>query len=160
MKYGIPEFRLPNAVVDREIDSLRKIGVEFRKNIIIGKTLSYEDLLKDGFKGLFVASGAGLPRFMGIPGENLVNVMSSNEYLTRVNLMRAGSDGWATPVCRGKKVAVIGGGNTAMDSCRTAKRMGAERVYVVYRRGETEMPARVEDGQACKRGGNRILDTP
>lgn len=157
LKYGIPEFRLPNAVVDREIDSLRKIGVEFRKNIIIGKTLSYEDLLKDGFKGLFVASGAGLPRFMGIPGENLVNVMSSNEYLTRVNLMRAGSDGWATPVCRGKKVAVIGGGNTAMDSCRTAKRMGAERVYVVYRRGETEMPARVEEVKHAKEEGIEFL---
>ncbi len=157
LKYGIPEFRLPNAVVDREIDSLRKIGVEFRKNIIIGKTLSYEDLLKDGFKGLFVASGAGLPRFMGIPGENLVNVMSSNEYLTRVNLMRAGSDGWATSVCRGKKVAVIGGGNTAMDSCRTAKRMGAERVYVVYRRGETEMPARVEEVKHAKEEGIEFL---
>ena len=115
LKYGIPEFRLPNAVVDVEIDGLRKLGVKFVKDCIIGKTLSYENLLEMGFKGIFVASGAGLPRFMGIPGENLIGVMSSNEYLTRVNLMEAGREG-DTPVLKGRNVAIIGGGNTAMDS--------------------------------------------
>ena len=134
LKYGIPEFRLPNSVVDVEIDSLRAQGVEFMPNCVIGKTLGYDDLMEMGFRGVFVGSGAGLPRFMGIPGENFVGVMSSNEYLTRVNLMGAGRPGWATPVIKGRRVAVIGGGNTAMDSCRTARRMGAEEVYIVYRR--------------------------
>ncbi len=153
LKYGIPEYRLPNAVVDVEIDSLRSLGVTFVKDCIIGKTLSYEDLEKDGFKGIFVASGAGLPRFMGIKGENLIGVMSSNEYLTRINLMGAGHEGWDTPVLHGKKIAVIGGGNTAMDSVRTARRMGADVAMIVYRRSEAEMPARVEEVRHAKEEG-------
>ncbi len=144
LKYGIPEFRLPNSVVDAELDSLRAMGVRFVTDTIIGKTLSLDDLLADGFKGIFVASGAGLPRFMGIPGENLIGVMSSNEYLTRINLMSAGRGGM-TPVASGRRVAVIGGGNTAMDSVRTARRMGAERAMIIYRRGLDEMPARAEE---------------
>ena len=157
LKYGIPEFRLPNSVVDAEIEALRKMGVQFLTDCVVGKTISYDDLMNQGFKGVFVASGAGLPRFMGIPGENFVGVMSSNEYLTRVNLMGAGRDGWATPVIRGKRVAVIGGGNTAMDSCRTARRMGAEEVYIVYRRSEAEMPARVEEVHHAKQEGVQFL---
>lgn len=157
LKYGIPEFRLPNEVVDIEIDALRAAGVKFMANCVVGKTLGYDDLVNQGFKGVFVASGAGLPRFMGIPGENLVGVMSSNEYLTRVNLMGAGRPGWATPVIKGKRVAVIGGGNTAMDSCRTAKRMGAEEVYIVYRRSEAEMPARVEEVHHAQEEGVTFL---
>lgn len=145
LKYGIPEFRLPNSIVDKEIDSLRRAGVEFMRDVVVGKTISYNDLLAQGFRGIFVASGAGLPRFMGIPGENLNGIMSSNEYLTRVNLMGAGRPGHDTPVRRGKRVAVIGGGNTAMDSVRTALRMGAEKAFIVYRRGQAEMPARAEE---------------
>ncbi|MCM1310402.1 MAG: NADPH-dependent glutamate synthase [Bacteroides sp.] len=155
--YGIPEFRLPNSVVEKEISALKSAGVKFEKGTVIGKTLSYDDLLSMGFRGLFVASGAGLPRFMNIPGENLVNVLSSNEYLTRINLMHAGTPGYATPIYRGKNVAVIGGGNTAMDSCRTARRMGAERVMVVYRRSENEMPARVEEVKHAKEEGVEFL---
>lgn len=157
LKYGIPEFRLPNSIVEKEISGLRELGVKFEKNTIVGKTLSYDDLHEMGFKGIFVASGAGLPRFMDIPGENLINVLSSNEYLTRVNLMHAGSTGYATPVFRGKKVAIIGGGNTAMDSCRTARRMGAERAIVVYRRSEAEMPARLEEVKHAKEEGVEFL---
>lgn len=153
LKYGIPEFRLPNSVVDDEIDSLTAAGVTFVKDCVIGKTLSYEGLLQAGYKGVFVASGAGLPRFMNIPGENLIGVMSSNEYLTRVNLMGAGRPDYDTPVLRGKRVAVIGGGNTAMDSVRTARRMGAETAMIVYRRGETEMPARAEEVKHAKEEG-------
>ncbi|MBQ9073277.1 MAG: NADPH-dependent glutamate synthase [Muribaculaceae bacterium] len=157
LKYGIPEFRLPNAVVEVEINGLRALGVEFIKDCIVGKTLSYEDLHDMGFKGIFVASGAGLPRFMNIPGENLIGVMSSNEYLTRVNLMGAGRNDWDTPVLRGKRVAVIGGGNTAMDSVRTARRMGAETAMIVYRRGEAEMPARAEEVKHAKEEGVQFL---
>ncbi len=157
LKYGIPEFRLPNSVVDHEIDQLRSMGVEFVKDVVIGKTYSHEDLKAMGFKGIFVASGAGLPRFMGIPGENLIGVMSSNEYLTRVNLMGAGRTDAPTPVIHGKHAAVIGGGNTAMDSARTARRMGAEKVYVVYRRGEAEMPARIEEVAHAKEEGIEFL---
>lgn len=157
LKYGIPEFRLPNEIVDAEIEQLRRAGVEFTTDCVIGKTLSYNDLIEQGFKGIFVASGAGLPRFMGIPGENYIGVMSSNEYLTRVNLMGAGRQGWATPIIRGKRVAVIGGGNTAMDSCRTARRMGAEDVYIVYRRSEAEMPARLEEVRHAKEEGVTFL---
>ncbi len=157
LKYGIPEFRLPNEVVDVEINALKEMGVKFMTDCVVGKTLSYDDLMQLGFKGVFVASGAGLPRFMGIPGENFVGVMSSNEYLTRVNLMGAGRPGWATPVIQGKNVAVIGGGNTAMDSCRTARRMGAEKVYIVYRRSEDEMPARVEEVRHAKEEGITFL---
>lgn len=157
LKYGIPEFRLPNAVVEVEINGLRDMGVKFEKDCIVGKTLSYDDMHEMGFKGIFVASGAGLPRFMGIPGENLNGVMSSNEYLTRVNLMGAGRADWDTPVLRGKRVAVIGGGNTAMDSVRTARRMGAEVAMVVYRRSEDEMPARVEEVKHAKEEGVQFM---
>ena len=157
LKYGIPEFRLPNRIVDVEIDGLRRMGVHFITNCIVGKTLSYDDLHDDGFRGIFVASGAGLPNFMGIPGENLVGVMSSNEYLTRVNLMDAANPESDTPVQQGKRVAVIGGGNTAMDSVRTAKRLGAERAMIIYRRSEEEMPARVEEVKHAKEEGVEFL---
>ncbi len=157
LKYGIPEFRLPNSVVEAEIDGLRALGVKFVKNCIIGKTLSYDDLRAEGYKGIFVASGAGLPRFMGIPGENHVGVMSSNEYLTRINLMGAGLPGEDTPVLKGVRVAVIGGGNTAMDSVRTARRQGAEVAMIVYRRSEDEMPARVEEVHHAKEEGVRFM---
>lgn len=157
LKYGIPEFRLPNKIVDVEIDGLRKMGVRFEKDCIVGKTISYEDLHTDGFKGIFVASGAGLPNFMNIPGENLVGVMSSNEYLTRVNLMDAANPESDTPVLQGKKVAVIGGGNTAMDSVRTARRLGAERAMIVYRRSEEEMPARLEEVKHAKEEGVEFM---
>ena len=157
LKYGIPEFRLPNEVVDVEIDSLARMGVRFVKDCIVGKTFSYDDLHEMGFKGIFVASGAGLPRFMGIPGENFNGVMSSNEYLTRINLMSAGRPGYDTPVLKGSRVAVIGGGNTAMDSVRTARRMGAERAMIVYRRSEAEMPARVEEVKHAKEEGVEFL---
>ena len=157
LKYGIPEFRLPNKIVDVEIDVLKKMGVEFITDCIVGKTISYEDLHNDGYKGIFVASGAGLPNFMNIPGENLIGVMSSNEYLTRVNLMDAASDDSDTPVLKGKNVAVIGGGNTAMDSVRTARRLGAERSMIVYRRSEEEMPARIEEVKHAKEEGIEFM---
>ena len=157
LKYGIPEFRLPNKVVDVEIDGLRKMGVKFEPNCIIGKTLSYEDLHQMGVKGIFVASGAGLPRFMNIPGENLNGVMSSNEFLTRVNLMGANKKEEDTPVLHGDNVAVIGGGNTAMDSVRTARRMGAKNVMLIYRRSEEEMPARLEEVKHAKEEGINFL---
>ena len=157
LKYGIPEFRLPNAIVDVEIDNLRKMGVEFITDCIIGRTLSYDDLHEMGYKGIFVASGAGLPRFMGIPGENLIGIMSSNEYLTRVNLMDAANPESDTPVIKGKHVASIGGGNTAMDSVRTARRVGAERDMIVYRRSEEEMPARIEEIKHAKEEGVEFL---
>ncbi|MBO5664271.1 MAG: FAD-dependent oxidoreductase, partial [Bacteroidales bacterium] len=150
LKYGIPEFRLPNAIVEVEIDNLRKMGVIFHKDVIIGKTLTMDDLKAEGFDGVFVASGAGLPNFMNIPGENLLNILSSNEYLTRVNLMDAANPESDTPVPFGKNVAVIGGGNTAMDSVRTAKRLGAERPMIIYRRSEQEMPARLEEVKHAK----------
>lgn len=157
LKYGIPEFRLPNKIVDVEIEGLRKMGVKFITNCIVGKTISHEDLHEDGFKGIFAASGAGLPNFMNIPGENLIGVMSSNEYLTRVNLMDAANPESDTPVLQGKKVAVIGGGNTAMDSVRTARRLGAERAMIIYRRSEEEMPARLEEVKHAKEEGIEFL---
>ncbi len=157
LKYGIPEFRLPNSIVDTEIDSLASQGVKFVKDCIIGKTLSYDELKESGFAAIFVASGAGLPRFMGIPGENLIGVMSSNEYLTRINLMGAGHAGHDTPVLKGRSVAVIGGGNTAMDSVRTALRMGAEKAFIVYRRGEEEMPARAEEVHHARQEGVQFM---
>ena len=157
LKYGIPEFRLPNKIVDVEIDNLVKMGVNFIKDCIVGKTISVEDLKAEGFKGIFVASGAGLPNFMNIPGENSINIMSSNEYLTRVNLMDAASEESDTPVAFGKNVAVIGGGNTAMDSVRTAKRLGAERAMIIYRRSEEEMPARIEEVKHAKEEGVEFL---
>ena len=157
LKYGIPEFRLPNEIVDVEIEGLKKMGVDFVTNCIVGKTLSYDDLHDDGFRGVFVASGAGLPNFMNIPGENLIGIMSSNEYLTRVNLMDAANPETDTPVLLGKRVAVIGGGNTAMDSVRTARRLGAERAMIVYRRSEEEMPARLEEVKHAKEEGVEFL---
>lgn len=157
LKYGIPEFRLPNKIVDVEIDNLGKMGVTFVKDCIVGKTISVEDLKEEGFKGFFVASGAGLPNFMNIPGENSINIMSSNEYLTRVNLMDAASPDSDTPVTFGKRVAVIGGGNTAMDSVRTARRLGAERAMIIYRRSEEEMPARLEEVKHAKEEGVEFL---
>ena len=157
LKYGIPEFRLPNKIVDVEIENLSKMGVHFVKDCIVGKTISVEDLKADGFQGIFVASGAGLPNFMNIPGENSINIMSSNEYLTRVNLMDAANPDSDTPVTFGKRVAVIGGGNTAMDSVRTAKRLGAEKVMIVYRRSEAEMPARIEEVKHAKEEGVEFL---
>ena len=156
LKYGIPEFRLPNRIVDAEIDALKKLGVHFQTDTIIGKTISIDELEEKGFKGIFVASGAGLPNFMGIPGENLINVMSSNEYLTRVNLMDAANPDTDTPIILGKNVIVVGGGNTAMDSCRTAKRLGAN-VTLVYRRSEKEMPARLEEVKHAKEEGINFL---
>ncbi|MBM6758695.1 bifunctional dihydroorotate dehydrogenase B NAD binding subunit/NADPH-dependent glutamate synthase [Bacteroides mediterraneensis] len=157
LKYGIPEFRLPNKIVDVEIENLSKMGVTFVKDCIIGKTLSVEELEAEGFKGIFVASGAGLPNFMNIPGENSINIMSSNEYLTRVNLMDAASEDSDTPVTFGKRVAVIGGGNTAMDSVRTARRLGAEKAMIIYRRSEAEMPARLEEVKHAKEEGVEFL---
>ena len=157
LKYGIPEFRLPNSVVDKELDALRAAGVTFCPDTVIGKTLSYDDLLAAGYQGIFIASGAGLPRFMGIPGENLINILSSNEYLTRVNLMHAGQPGYATPVPRGARVAIIGGGNTAMDSVRTALRMGAKEAMLVYRRSQDEMPARREEVEHALQEGVRFM---
>ena len=157
LKYGIPEFRLPNKIVDVEIENLSKLGVTFVKDCIVGKTISVEDLKADGFQGIFVASGAGLPNFMNIPGENSINIMSSNEYLTRVNLMDAANPESDTPVAFGKRVAVIGGGNTAMDSVRTAKRLGAEKAMIIYRRSEQEMPARLEEVKHAKEEGVEFL---
>ncbi len=156
LKYGIPEFRLPNKIVDVEIENLRKMGVHFQTDVIVGKTISVEQLEQQGFKGIFVGSGAGLPNFMNIPGENAINIMSSNEYLTRVNLMDAANPTTDTPINLGKNVLVVGGGNTAMDSCRTAKRLGGN-VTLVYRRSEQEMPARLEEVKHAKEEGINFL---
>lgn len=158
LRYGIPEFRLPNDIVDVEIDVLKQMGVKFITNVIVGKTISQEDLKAEGFKAIFIGSGAGLPNFMNIPGENLNGVMSSNEYLTRVNLMQAADPESDTPVQMGKRVAVIGGGNTAMDAVRTARRLGAEKAMIVYRRSEEEMPARVEEIKHAKEEGIEFLN--
>ena len=157
LKYGIPEFRLPNAIVDVEIQNLEKIGVHFVKDCIVGKTITVSQLESEGYKGIFVASGAGLPNFMNIPGENSINVMSSNEYLTRVNLMDASNPESDTPINKAKSVMVVGGGNTAMDSCRTAKRLGAKNVFIAYRRSEAEMPARLEEVKHAKEEGIEFL---
>jgi len=156
LKYGIPEFRLPNAIVDVEIENLKKMGVHFQTDVIVGNTISVSELEAEGFKGIFVGSGAGLPNFMNIPGENAINIMSSNEYLTRVNLMDAASETTDTPINKAKHVLVVGGGNTAMDSCRTAKRLGAD-VTLVYRRSEEEMPARLEEVKHAKEEGIDFL---
>ena len=157
LKYGIPEFRLPNRIVDVEIENLQKMGVKFVKDCIIGKTIQVSQLEAEGFKGIFVGSGAGLPNFMNIPGENYLNIMSSNEYLTRVNLMDAASKESDTPVIFGKNVMIVGGGNTAMDSVRTALRLGAERAMIVYRRSEEEMPARLEEVKHAKEEGVEFM---
>lgn len=157
LKYGIPEFRLPNRIVDAEINGLKALGVTFRTDTIIGKTISTDQLRQEGYSAIFVGSGAGLPRFMGIPGENLNGVLSCNEYLTRVNLMDASNATTDTPLLYGRNVAVIGGGNTAMDAVRTAKRFGAERAMIVYRRSEEEMPARIEEVRHAKEEGIEFL---
>lgn len=157
LKYGIPEFRLPNSIVEHEIENLRAMGVEFVKDCVVGKTISIAQLQEEGYQGVFVASGAGLPNFMNIPGENSINILSSNEYLTRVNLMDASNPETDTPMHMGKRVAVIGGGNTAMDSVRTAMRLGAERAMIIYRRSEAEMPARLEEVKHAKEEGVEFL---
>ena len=151
--YGIPEFRLPKAIVRQEIDNLKALGVKIETNVIIGRTITIDDLFEDGFEAIFIGSGAGLPRFMNIPGENLKGVYSANEFLTRTNLMKAYEEGSPTPIQRAKKVAVVGGGNVAMDAARCAKRLGAEEVHIVYRRSEKEMPARLEEVEYAKEEG-------
>ncbi len=158
LKYGIPEFRLPNEIVDVEIDILKKMGVKFVTNFIVGKTATIDDLMKEGYIAFMVGSGAGLPNFMNIPGENLTGIYSANEYLTRVNLMKAANPDYDTPVVSGKKVAVIGGGNTAMDSVRTAKRLGAEKAMIIYRRSIEEMPARNEEIKHAKEEGIEFMN--
>ena len=151
--YGIPEFRLPKEIVRKEIDGLKALGVTINTNTVIGKTITVDELFEQGYESIFIGSGAGLPRFMGIPGENLKGVYSANEFLTRTNLMKAYNENSDTPVQRAKNVAVVGGGNVAMDAARCAKRLGAENVYIVYRRGEAEMPARNEEIEHAKEEG-------
>lgn len=160
--YGIPEFRLPKAIVQHEVDVLKEIGVDFETNMVIGRVLTIDELFEMGYEAVFVGSGAGLPSFMGIPGESLKGVYSANEYLTRVNLMQAWQEGSRTPIQRAKKVAVVGGGNVAMDAARCAKRLGAEDVYIVYRRGMDEMPARNEEIEHAEEEGIifKTLTTP
>ncbi|MGN1031813.1 MAG: NADPH-dependent glutamate synthase [Butyricicoccaceae bacterium] len=153
LMYGIPEFRLPKAIVQKEIDSLKALGVKIVTNFVVGRSETIDDLFAEGFEAIFVGSGAGLPSFMRVPGENLNGVYSANEYLTRINLMKAYKDDSATPIFHAKKVAVVGGGNVAMDAARCAKRMGAEDVYIVYRRGEAELPARKEEVHHAKEEG-------
>ena len=153
LSYGIPEFRLPKEIVRKEIETLKALGVELQTNIVIGKTLSVDDLFDDGYEAVFIGSGAGLPRFMNIPGENLKGVYSANEFLTRINLMKAYNPDSSTPVCRAKRVAVVGGGNVAMDAARSAMRLGADKVFIVYRRGEEELPARKEEVEHAKEEG-------
>ncbi|MBR3056541.1 MAG: NADPH-dependent glutamate synthase [Clostridiales bacterium] len=155
--YGIPEFRLPKAIVQKEVDNLEALGVEMRTNFVIGKTLTVDELFAEGYEAIFIGSGAGLPSFMGIEGESLIGVYSANEYLTRVNLMKAYSKEYDTPIRQSKAVAVVGGGNVAMDSARTAKRLGAEKVYIVYRRSEEEMPARAEEVHHAKEEGIEFM---
>ena len=158
LSYGIPEFRLPKSIVRSEIAYLEKLGVVFERNVVVGKTMTLDDMKKLGFQGFFIGSGAGLPKFMHIPGENSIGIYSSNEYLTRVNLMKAYQfPHYDTPIVRGKRVAVIGGGNTAMDSVRTAIRLGAEKAMIVYRRSEQEMPARIEEIHHAKEEGVEFL---
>ena len=160
--YGIPEFRLPKAIVQREIDGLKAIGVKIETNMVIGKVLSIDELFEMGFEAVFIGSGAGLPRFMRIPGENLKGVYSANEFLTRVNLMKAFREGNPTPIQNAKNVAVVGGGNVAMDAARCAKRLGAENVYIVYRRGMEELPARAEEVEHAMEEGVifKLLNNP
>ena len=151
--YGIPEFRLPKDIVQKEIDGLKALGVDVRTNMVIGRVLSIDELLEQGYEAVFIGSGAGLPRFMNIPGENLKGVYSANEFLTRVNLMKAYQPGSDTPIEHAKRVAVVGGGNVAMDAARCAKRLGAEEVFIVYRRSEKELPARAEEVEHAKEEG-------
>ena len=160
--YGIPEFRLPKAIVAHEIDDLKKMGVAFETNTVVGRSITIDELFEDGYRAVFIGSGAGLPQFMGTPGEGLSGVYSANEYLTRVNLMKAYEEGSLTPILRARRVAVVGGGNVAMDAARCAKRMGADEVYIIYRRGEEEMPARREEIHHAKEEGIifRLLTNP
>ena len=152
--YGIPEFRLPKDIVQHEVEGLKELGVDIETNMVIGKVLTIDELMNDyGFEAVYVASGAGLPRFMGIPGESLNGVYSANEYLTRVNLMKAYKEDSRTPIMKSKSVAVVGGGNVAMDAARCAKRLGAENVYIVYRRGMAELPARKEEVEHAEEEG-------
>ncbi len=153
LSYGIPEFRLPKKIVKQEVDTLKKLGVKIETNVIIGKTLTVDELFEDGFEAVFIGSGAGLPRFMGIKGESLKGVYSANEFLTRSNLMKAYKDGSATPIMHAKRVAVVGGGNVAMDAARTALRLGADEVHIVYRRSLEELPARKEEVEHAKEEG-------
>ena len=153
LRYGIPPFRLPRTVLDRELNNLKEMGVKFEKNVIVGKSITLEQLKEDGYDAIFICSGAGLPKMMHIPGENLNGVFSANEFLTRVNLMHANEESAATPLKVGKSVAVIGGGNVAMDAARTAVRVGFEKVYIVYRRTEHELPARLEEIRHAKEEG-------
>lgn len=155
--YGIPEFRLPKAIVANEIEGLKALGVKIATNVVVGKTVSVEELMEEGYEAIFIGSGAGLPRFMNIPGENLKGVYSANEYLTRVNLMKAYLDGGETPIMKGGRVAVVGGGNVAMDAARTALRLGAEKVYIVYRRSMDELPARREEVEHAMEEGIEFL---
>ncbi|MDY4856193.1 MAG: NADPH-dependent glutamate synthase [Candidatus Ventricola sp.] len=151
--YGIPEFRLPKRIVQKEIDGLKAMGVQILTNMVIGKVLTIDELFEMGFEAVYIASGAGLPRFMGIPGESLKGVYSANEYLTRINLMKAYQPGSKTPIKKSRRVAVVGGGNVAMDAARSAKRLGAEEVYIVYRRGMQELPARREEVEHAQEEG-------
>ena len=151
--YGIPEFRLPKAIVQKEVDGLKAMGVKINTNIVVGRTISVDELFEMGYEAIFIGSGAGLPRFMGINGENFKGVYSANEFLTRVNLMKAYRDDSDTPIEHGRNVAVVGGGNVAMDAARCAKRLGAENVYIVYRRSEAEIPARLEEVEHAKEEG-------
>lgn len=158
LMYGIPEFRLPKAIVQKEITKLKDLGVEIMQDMVIGKVLSVDEIMDLGYEAVFIGSGAGLPRFMGIEGESLIGVCSANEYLTRINLMKGYLDDYATPVIKSKSVAVVGGGNVAMDAARSALRMGAEHVYIVYRRSEAEMPARKEEVHHAKEEGVEFLN--
>ena len=159
LMYGIPEFRLPKAIVQKEIDTLKDLGVEFVLNFVVGRSETIDELFADGYEAIFVGSGAGLPTFIGVPGENANGVYSANEYLTRINLMKAYRDGADTPILHAHKVAVVGGGNVAMDAARCAKRMGAEEVYIVYRRSEKELPAR-SGGDPSRQGRGHYLQVP
>ena len=160
--YGIPEFRLPKAIVSREVETLRSLGVKIETNVVVGKSRSIDELFESGFEAVFIGSGAGLPKFMNIPGENLKGVYSANEFLTRVNLMKAYQPGSETPIMHADRVAVVGGGNVAMDAARCAKRLGASKVYIVYRRGADELPARAEEVEHAKEEGIefRLLTNP
>ena len=159
LKYGIPEYRLPNEIIDFEIENLKKMGVKFKTNFVIGKTKTIEQLREEGFKAFFIGTGAGLPRFMHIPGENSINILSANEFLTRVNLMGGAKPDFDTPIpeVKGKKVAVIGAGNTAMDAVRTSLRLGAERAFIIYRRSRAEMPARAEEIKHAEEEGVEFI---
>ena len=160
--YGIPEFRLPKSIVQKEVETLKNLGVDVETNVVVGKTITIEELFEDGYEAVFIGSGAGLPRFMGIPGESLKGVYSANEFLTRSNLMKAYKEDSQTPILRGRNVAIVGGGNVAMDAARTALRLGADNVYIVYRRSMEELPARKEEVEHAEEEGIKfeILRNP